>query len=161
MIISNRTKSNTVITKDIILNTGEFFLFCFVFLNILNTGLKCTPKKLQKKTHFNYKETKIFHIKFYCWHACRDLMKYKNMSFIQICFSSLYNYPVFFFLWHHSNQAAYNIKRSGKFHHVSFYIRFRFSSFSKRCKKGNHSKEKSPNLWKWPKKRRKEIQSQT
>lgn len=41
----------------------------------------------------------------------------------------------FFFLWHHSNQAAYNIKRSGKFHHVSFYIRFRFSSFSKRCKK--------------------------
>lgn len=88
-------------------------------------------------------------------------MKYKNMSFIQICFSSLYNYPVFFFFDTILTKqlTTSNVQAFDKFHHVLFNIRFRFSSFSKRCKKSNNSKEKSPNLWnictKWPKKEKK------
>lgn len=96
--------------------------------------------------HTKTTETKIFHIKFYCWHACRDLMKYKNMSFIQICFSSLYNYPVFFFFDTILTKqlTTSNVQAFDKFHHVLFNIRFRFSSFSKICKKVTTLKRNLP-----------------
>ncbi len=42
------------------------------------------------------------------------------------------NYPVLFFLWHHSNRSLRH-QTFDQFYHVLFYIRF--SSFSKRRKK--------------------------